>query len=1585
MTFRNCSLPPFPSMSLRWPFRHLRRAHAADAARRRGRRSRRDAAHLAIQALEPKLALAAVGGLDRLAYGVWDREGGHSVSDYPYTRGQEYAAEWTTVNPGRNIFNWTALDATLQLAYEQNQKTFIKIQPVSSTTVPPWIFSAGVPQIVTPGLTYGYPLDPEYKLYLSEMVVALGKHLREEIPTQLRDTVALVRVDTGATGDEGPYDPPDASYVRARYYITKESTEWRNFRLWLFGQYDQAFQHGNGPTVPLIFQDIEAPEYQKEQDWVRANVTAGFGAKYGGQVRGHHLSESRTVPEAFKSMAVDSSLKFFSVNEMDQTWKKPYFQLNLPLSFYWSAAEQLNAGLGIWDWSGTALEGAAANGFESAATFFNTWAAELDPPTARGGFCIFHEGLDSSDTLKFPETAAYGGNADINNTARYTAISAAYAKQGAQMDDLNAATWGQVLQRSDQNGFNDAGWKIWSGNYERFVTQINPDNTSLGLWRVRGALTPSSHPFDRFARRFDSATGKNAMYFDVNDRLTPTPGQSVELSVTYLDSGTGQFALKYDAVGNSQKTAFTVTKSNSNTWKTQTVVVTDWAFGNSGSNGSDLMLSNVDSENDIFHSIEVVKLGNVIVTTNGQGTVSGRNDTNIYPAISGVFEEGRRLELSVAPANGWAFSGWSGDLNGTNPRPIIFAGTNTRITANFTFAGTYTTTDDFETGTWAGGIGWDGAWNTSGAATPGTTVQLNGGTPAAQITRTLETPIPNATLSFAWDLDRLDAATESGSVQVFDGSWHTVWSGADKGTDTGSTPDLATATIDLSGYGSISAVSFTLNANASTDRFWIDNVSVTGSANGGNVGPAFTADPISKANVVEGSVYTGQTLAGSATDSNGDPLTYSRVSGPAWLSVAANGALSGTPSNSDVGDNRWTVKVSDGKTTATATLNITVTNANDAPVFTDKPISCPNATAGTAYIGQTLSGSATDVDAGALLTYTKVSGPAWLSVASNGDLTGTPTLTDAGANAWTVQVSDGLGGADTAILQIAVAADAAPPTVDFEAVVTPFTAARDTVSMWFSERVTGVSLDDFTLTRGGLIVPLIGVSLEGSGDSYALSGLTLVTGGDGDYRLTLAASGSGITDAAGNLFAIAVATNWTTINSLPGLTTTYGTASPARTFPVSVSRFTADVNGTAPPGFEISGDGIVFGRTATLHPVGEGVTGTFFVRLAASTNAGTHDGLVNLWHIDETRTLASLPISASTVDKKTLTVTAHDASRLLDEVIPALSSTITGFVNGETVAVVNGAAALSTTATGASPVGTYPITAAVGTLAATNYGFSFVAGSLTVGNELVFNVAAAQTQTYSTARSAAVKFIKRGLGTLILDQSSSHSGENVVEAGEMIIRHVSSLGTGAVEVKAGAKVTLDLHDASASIRGLTMAAGGLIDFGFGRFTIASGGYSFSTVLDLLQTGYDDGWTGATGLATRNAQSIAGGGLGYVINDDESLTCGFATSGDTNLDGVVDILDVSSILASGKFDTNESASWSEGDFNYDRMIDILDISEMLESLLFNVGPYAPAPLPQSQPQATTSELSAVEAAFMAFGAGSDGLASTPAKKWRFANR
>jgi len=742
-------------------------------------------------ALAPLFYLHAELGLQRDAYGVWDREGGHSVSTYPYVRGQEYAAEWTAINPARNTFDWVALDSLLQLAYDQNQRFFVKIQPVSSTTMPPWIFEAGVPKIIgtptTTKYTYGYYLDPKFKIYFEEMVQALGKHLREEIPAHLANNVSFVRVDTGATGDEEPYEGSDVDLVPVEYKIS--ASDWRDYRLWAFSVYDQAFQHGTGPQIPLLFQNIEVPAYQTELDWVMTNVTSGFGAKYGGQVRGHHLSESRNVPDSFKALSMDTPFRFFSVNEMDQTWEKPYFQLNLKLGMYWCAVEQLNAGMTIWDWSGSVMEGAAVNDIVSSAEFFNTWAAELDPPTARGGFCILHEGLASDDTTKFP-IATYGA-ATKANPDRYTAICAAYASQGAKMDDLNAATSGQVAQRRAQSGFNDSGWGIWPGNYERFITQMNPDSTSKGLWRVNGDLTSSSsHPYDRFARRFDNASGRNTMDFDINDNLLPSAGQRVRLSVDYLDRGTGQFALNYDAVGNSEKTALTVTKTNTNTWKTASVVVTDWAFRNGSLNGADLTLVNLDLDDDIFHKLEVTKLAHVQIGTVGMGTVSARTDAATYsPVVGDDFAESQRLELTVTPASGWKFTGWSGALTGTSARPFLFPTKDSRVTATFA-------------------------------------------------------PI---------------SATPPSSV------------------------------------------------------------------------PLFSADPIGKSAAPVDAGYTA-TLAGNVTNPNRQPLTFSQLAGgPSWLSIAADGTLSGTPALSDVGLNRWTVQVSSSDGTDTAILLIDVTAPGPNP------------------------------------------------------------------------------------------------------------------------------------------------------------------------------------------------------------------------------------------------------------------------------------------------------------------------------------------------------------------------------------------------------------------------------------------------------------------------------------------------------------------------------------------------------------------------------------------------------------------------------------------------------------------------------
>jgi hypothetical protein len=87
-----------------------------------------------------------------------------------------------------------------------------------------------------------------------------------------------------------------------------------------------------------------------------------------------------------------------------------------------------------------------------------------------------------------------------------------------------------------------------------------------------------------------------------------------------------------------------------------------------------------------------------------------------------------------------------------------------------------------------------------------------------------------------------------------------------------------------------------------------------------------------------------------------------------------------------------------------------------------------------------------------------------------------------------------------------------------------------------------------------------------------------------------------------------------------------------------------------------------------------------------------------------------------TIGKAQLMVTASNVSVPYGSAIPTLPYTITGFQNVDTqLSATTGAPNLTTTATDTSPVGIYPINAAIGTLASNNYGFTFSSGTLSIG------------------------------------------------------------------------------------------------------------------------------------------------------------------------------------------------------------------------------------------------------------------------------
>lgn len=248
------------------------------------------------------------------------------------------------------------------------------------------------------------------------------------------------------------------------------------------------------------------------------------------------------------------------------------------------------------------------------------------------------------------------------------------------------------------------------------------------------------------------------------------------------------------------------------------------------------------------------------------------------------------------------------------------------------------------------------------------------------------------------------------------------------------------------------------------------------------------------------------TLTG--TDPRGGSLSFEVSSQP------AQGVLSGTapnlvytPNAGFVGEDSFTFQVRNAfgeSWEQTVTLTVDV---NGAPVFDSLPSSL-NASVDTPFSGS-LAGSASDPD-GDSLQYSRVSGPSWLNVASSGALSGTPSSNDIGTNSWTVQVSDGSGGTDTATLQINVAAASLPGIVAHWAL--------DDGSGGIASDITGNGYDG-TILNATWIPGIDGSALgfDGSASSVDLPSAAFTSIGD-EVTIALWANGDLANPAANSVF-----------------------------------------------------------------------------------------------------------------------------------------------------------------------------------------------------------------------------------------------------------------------------------------------------------------------------------------------------------------------------------------------------------------------------------------------------------------------------------
>ncbi len=250
-------------------------------------------------------------------------------------------------------------------------------------------------------------------------------------------------------------------------------------------------------------------------------------------------------------------------------------------------------------------------------------------------------------------------------------------------------------------------------------------------------------------------------------------------------------------------------------------------------------------------------------------------------------------------------------------------------------------------------------------------------------------------------------------------------------------------------------------------------------ANVANRPPTISGTP--PTSVIHGTAYSFQPTA---SDPDGNPLTFSITNPPSWTTFSATtGRLQGTPGASNVGTySNIVIRVSDGQATAQLpAFAIAVSNpANRPPVISGTPPT--SVMQGTAYSFQP---TASDPD-GNPLTYSITNAPSWATFsATTGQLQGTPGAGNVGTYSnIVISVSDGTATASLATFAVTVVAVAGgsatlswtPPTTNTDG--SPLTNLAGYRVRWGP--AAGNYTSSVTLNNAGLTSYVVGSLVPGT-------------------------------------------------------------------------------------------------------------------------------------------------------------------------------------------------------------------------------------------------------------------------------------------------------------------------------------------------------------------------------------------------------------------------------------------------------------------------------------------------------------------------
>jgi hypothetical protein len=291
----------------------------------------------------------------------------------------------------------------------------------------------------------------------------------------------------------------------------------------------------------------------------------------------------------------------------------------------------------------------------------------------------------------------------------------------------------------------------------------------------------------------------------------------------------------------------------------------------------------------------------------------------------------------------------------------------------------------------------------------------------------------------------------------------------------------------------------------------------------------------------------------------------------------------------------------------------------------------------------------------------------------------TPPALEQGAHTVHARATDAVGNISPNSSTNSFTVDTVAPTASIAAVSPdPRTTPVTSITISFSESVTGFGLADLAFTRDGATVALTSASLSGGPTSYTLGGLSGLTGADGAYTLTLLAGG--VQDGLGHPLAANVVEQWAKDASPPETTIT-ASPPPATNSGNATFAFTGSDAGLGVASFECALDGGAF--TACTSPasfsgLADGAH-SFAVRAIDAIDNVDASPASFAWTIDSTPLSVTLEQAAEQNDPAgnapvRFTVTFNKPVTTFDDADVALSGTAPGALS----AAVSGSGTLYT-------------------------------------------------------------------------------------------------------------------------------------------------------------------------------------------------------------------------------------------------------------------------------------------------------------------